>query len=93
MENETVGDIDVSSRRKMKGLYAPDEHHSFIQSINQSTNQLAFVQPLCLVYSFLHRLLDKWHPQPAPDTKDLRLVPIPDLSRRKGITLKKSDGF
>lgn len=62
-----------------------------IHSINQSINSLFFI--LVLVQSFLHRLLDKWHPQSAPDAKNLRLVPIPDLSRRKGIALKKSDGF
>ena len=41
METTTVGDVDVSRRGKMKGLYAPDEQHSF----NQSINQLAFLHP------------------------------------------------
>lgn len=48
---------------------------------------------LCLFQSFLNRVLDKRNPKSALDAEDLRLVPVPHLSRRKGVALQKPKSF
>lgn len=63
-----------------------------IASIANAAGCPRFSTP-CLFQSFLNRILDERYSKSALDAKDLCLVPIPDLPRRKRVALKKPESF